>query len=147
MVITSLTSGEEFQIRNVTPEYIQAFRIKTPEGKPVADGDSPGIHNALVLAKEMADVFLSWPGWAVGGGGEEKVRHSKLVILLRTPPVSTSIRTERNKSAVALFFPEPEGNCLTRLSISLEARNAEHCVRMKENYTRDGQFLMNRFSE
>ena len=42
---TSLTSGENFQIRNVTPEYFKLFRIKTPEGKPVAD-EIAGIHNA-----------------------------------------------------------------------------------------------------
>ena len=85
---TSLTSGENFQIRNVTPEYFKLFRIKTPEGKPVAD-EIAGIHNALVLSKEMADVF--YHGRLARG---RKVRHSKLDNTFTVAFVSTSIRAD-----------------------------------------------------
>ena len=133
---TSLTSGENFQIRNVTPEYFKLFRIKTPEGKPVAD-EIAGIHNALVLSKEMADVF--YHGRLARG---RKVRHSKLDNTFTVASVSTSIRTDEYKSAEPCFFQSLEGELFNETVNQFGARNAELCVRMKRNYTRDD---MNRF--
>ena len=133
---TSLTSGENFQIRNVTPEYFKLFRIKTPEGKPVAD-EIAGIHNALVLSKEMADVF--YHGRLARG---RKVRHSKLDNTFTVASVSTSIRTDEYKSPEPCFFQSLEGELFNETVNQFGARNAELCVRMKRNYTRDD---MNRF--
>ena len=115
---------------------IELFRIKTPEGKPVAD-EIAGIHNALVLSKEMADVF--YHGRLARG---RKVRHSKLDNTFTVASVSTSIRTDEYKSPEPCFFQSLEGELFNETVNQFGARNAELCVRMKRNYTRDD---MNRF--
>ena len=71
-----------------------------------------------------------------------KVRHSKLDNTFTVASVSTSIRTDEYKSPEPCFFQSLEGELFNETVNQFGARNAELCVRMKRNYTRDD---MNRF--
>ncbi|WP_165157028.1 ABC transporter permease [Parabacteroides sp. ZJ-118] len=133
---TSLTAGTHFQIRNVTPEYFRLFRIRTPEGRPVAD-EIAGQRAALVLSEGMAE--LLYHGRPARG---REVRHSQMARTFTVASVSTAIRASEYEAPEPCFFQCLEGELFNETVDRHGARNAELCVRMKRRYTRDD---MNRF--
>lgn len=128
---TAFANQQNFQIRNVTPEYFRLFRLTTPEGRPVDELVS-GVHNALVLTKEMADGFYNGKP-AVG----RLVQHSHLDETFRIAAVSSSIRDNEYKRPEPCFFQSLDGTLYNDVVNSFGARSAELCVRMKKAYTQE----------
>lgn len=127
---TLLTGGENtYQIRNVTPEYFHMFRVETPEGKSVGD-EIAGIHNALVLTQEMAD--LIYHGQQARG---RKVEHSRYDQTFTIASVSSSIRSNEYLSPEPCFFQCLDGELFNEVVDDFGAHRAELCVRMKQAYT------------
>lgn len=126
---TSLLSENSFQLRNVTPEYFRLFRIQTPDGKAVAD-EIAGVHNALVLSKEMADMF--YHGQSARG---RKVQHSQYDQTFTIASVSTSIRTNEYTSPEPCFYQCLDGEIYKEVVDNFTAKSAELCVRMKKPYS------------
>ena len=128
---TLFVKERSFQIRNVTPEYFSLFRVKTPEGRPVAELIA-GVHNALVLTKEMADGF--YHGQSALG---RQVQHSEQVESFRIAAVSSSIRSSEYERAEPSFYQCLDGAIYNDVVNNFGARSAELCVRMKKSYTQD----------
>lgn len=128
---TALSGQMNFQIRNVTPEYFRLFRMKSPDGKPI-DEQITGFHNALVISKEMSEIFYH---------GENplgrRIRHSGQDQSSEIAAVTSSIRTSEYERAEPCFFQLLEGDVFNNVVTGFGARNAEMCVRMKKSYTKE----------
>lgn len=129
-------AGQSFQIRNVTPEYFRLFRVMNSDGRPVYD-EIQGVRNALVLSREMADLF--YHGQPARG---RRVRHSKFTESFTVASISNSIRTDEYQRPEPCFFQCLDGEIYNQTVESFGAHSAELCVRMKRGMTRDD---MNRF--
>lgn len=128
---TTVSSQMSFQLRNVTPEFFRLFRVKTPDGKPVSD-QIAGVHHALVISKEMADIFYHGEN-AVG----RKVIYSGQGDSYRIAAVSSSFRRYEYDRAEPCFFQCMDGDIFNRIVEGFGARNAHVCVRMKKAYTQE----------
>lgn len=133
---TSLTSVQSFQIRNVTPEYFRLFRVMNAAGKPVYD-EIKGVHNALVVSREMADLF--YHGQPAYG---RMVKYDSFDETFTIASVSSSFRTNEFERPEACFFQCLDGEVFNTTVEGFNAHNAELCVRMKRSLSRDD---MNRF--
>ncbi|WP_455628285.1 ABC transporter permease [Parabacteroides chinchillae] len=133
---TANLGEESFQIRNVTPEYFRLFRVKTSDGKPVAD-EIAGVHNALVLSKEMAEMF--YHGQPARG---RKVNHSNYGQTFTVASVSSSIRDDEFKRPEPCFYQCLDGGIFNEVVDGFGAYNAELCVRMKKPYAQEEMNLL-----
>lgn len=128
---STLTSGQSFQIRNVTPEYFRLFRVMNTDGKPVYD-EIQGVHNALVVTPEMAAMF--YHGQPARG---RQVRHSKFTESFTISSVSESIRMDEYQRPEPCFFQSLDGEIYNQTVNGFGARSAEICVRMKREMAKD----------
>lgn len=135
-VDTTQLDVRSFQIRNVTPEYFRLFRVMNTEGKPVSD-EIEGVHNALVVSKEMADLF--YHGERANG---RKIKYNTYDESFTVATACSSIRMNEYERPEPCFFQCLDGQVYNTTVEGFGARNAELCVRMKHTLSRDD---MNRF--
>jgi hypothetical protein len=128
---TTLTHGKGYQLRSVTPEYFRMFRIRTADGKS-AYNQVAGVHNALVISKEMAEAL--YHGQKVSG---RKVKYADYDNLFTIAAVASSIRNSEYERPEMCFYQCLDGELYAETVNDYSAQRAELCVRMKKTYTDD----------
>lgn len=127
---TTITSERSFQVRNVSIEYFDVFRIKDKQGNPISP-QIEGIHNPIIVSEDMEELFYH--------GEQAKGRkvnfNSPETITIAA--VSAPIRTNDYSRSEACFFNCATGSEFVNLVNGFGAENAELCVRMNKHATLD----------
>jgi hypothetical protein len=135
---TLAASQKSFQVRRVSAEYFDVFRVRDTQGRrlnPVKDG----VDNPVILTRDMADVL--YPGQPAEG---RKVRFCTGCPELPVTAVSVPVRTDEYLKSEPSFFLVMTGGYLQETVESFGPENAELCVRMKRAFTLEE---MHRFME
>ena len=107
------------------------FRIRTADGKS-AYNQVAGVHNALVISKEMAEAL--YHGQKVSG---RKVKYADYDNLFTIAAVASSIRNSEYERPEMCFYQCLDGELYAETVNDYSAQRAELCVRMKKAYTDD----------
>jgi hypothetical protein len=128
---TAVASGKSFQMRKVSVEYFDVFRVKDKYGNPVTP-QLEGIHRPIVISEDMETLFYH---------GEEakgrKVHYNESEVAITIAAVSSPVRTNEYSRSEPCFFDCATGSEFIALVNDFGAENAELCVRMKQHATLD----------
>ncbi len=127
---TLLASRQSFQIRQVSPEYFDVFRIRDVDGRPISQSVK-GISHPLIISKDMEEAFYH----GESGKGRRVVLHGSD----REPviaAVSEPIRRTAYDRSEPCFFQVLEGEVFNEYVERFSASNAELCVRLGKPFTR-----------
>lgn len=127
---TTGLSQQSFQVRRVTPEYFDVFRVKDTDGNPVSQS-LQGQHNPLVISQTMEEAFYH----GERGKGRRLLQDESDQ---ETPvaAVCQPIRYTEYERAEPCYYQVLEGAMLNESVDMFTASSAELCVRMKKEYTK-----------
>lgn len=126
---TTIASERSFQMRRVSIEYFDVFRIKDKNGNPITP-QIDGIHNPIIISEDMEELF--YHGEQAKG---RKVNYSEAEEAITIAAVSTPIRMDDYSRSEPCFFNCATGSGFVDLVNGFGADNAELCVRMKQHAT------------
>ena len=133
---TALSQGMA-QVRRVTPEYFETFRIKDSQGNPITSQLFEGHDECILISQDMEKAFFhnqTAKGRKVRfNGGEEEVP-----ILAVTSP----IRLDDYSKSEPCFFDVMSGTAFSGLVDYFGAAGAELCVRMKRELSQDEMYKL-----
>ena len=131
-------SSKGFQVRRVTPEYFETFRIKDSQGNPITSKLFDGQQDECILiSKDMEKAFFhnqSAKGRKIRFVGEEK----EIPILAVTEPT----RLDDYSKSEPCFYAVKTGTSLNDLVNAFSAAGAELCVRMKREMSQDEMYKL-----
>lgn len=128
---TTLAAQKSFQVRRVTPEYFDVFRVRNTAGDLVYQSLT-GIHNPLIISQDMEKAFYH------GESGK-----GRRVLLDRSEQETTiaavcqPIRYHEYERSEPCFYQVLEGPVLNEYVNMFSPSQAELCVRMKQSYTKE----------
>ncbi|MDR2920320.1 MAG: ABC transporter permease [Tannerella sp.] len=128
---TTIASERSFQIRNVSIEYFDVFRIKDKNGNLITP-QIEGIHNPIIISEDMEELF--YHGEQAKG---RKVKYSEAEEAITIAAVSAPIRVDDYSRSDPCFFNCATGSGFVDLVTGFGAESAELCVRMKQYATLD----------
>lgn len=128
---TTIASERSFQVRNVSIEYFDVFRIKDKNGNPITP-QIEGIHNPIIISKDMESAF--YHGEQAKG---RKVAYNTSEEAITIAAVSAPIRLDDYSRSDPCFFNCATGSGFVDLVTGFGAESAELCVRMKQYATLD----------
>ena len=136
---TTIAKQRSFQMRTVSIEYFDLFRVKDKQGNPVS-AQLKDIHNPIVITADMEDLFYhgeSAKGRKVNLYGSDEA--------ITIAAVAEPVRANDYSKADPGFYNVLMGSSLVKTVNEFgSASRAELCVRMKQRYTQDD---MNRLLE
>ncbi len=135
---TAIASQKSFQMRLVTKEYFDVFKVEDPQGNPIMPMIE-GINNAIVVSEDMGELF--YHGQPAKG---RRVNFSEQQQDIIIAAVCNSIRTNEYSRSEPCFYYCMNGTSFIEQVNGFGAENAELCVRMKQAAS---QVDMNNFLE
>lgn len=127
---TLLASQQSFQVRRVSPEYFDVFRIRDIEGNPISRVVA-GIPNPLIISKDLEEAFYH------GGSGKgRRVKLGNTEVETVIAAVSEPIRRSVYERSEPCYYEVLEGPVLNQYVDKFSSSSAEFCVRMKKELTR-----------
>lgn len=127
---TVAASQKSFQVRRVSPEYFDVFRIKDTDGNPIApqlaDSDKP-----LVISQDMEQLFF--PNEKGKGKKVSQNRTEELPVVA----VCNPIREDDYKKSEPCFYQCMKGNNLRGYIQMFGNTSIELSVRMKKQFTQE----------
>jgi hypothetical protein len=135
---TTLSSQESFQVRRVTKEYFDVFKVTDGKGHPIAPL-LEGIHNPIVITEDMEKAFFH-----ERSGRGQKVKTPSGETEMPVAAVSVPIRMDEYTKSAPAFYEVETGAQLNSVIAGFGAEQAELCVRMKQTLSQEE---MNRFLE
>lgn len=133
---TTVASQRSFQVRRVSPGYFDVFRVKDTEGKPVSEAIR-GIHNPMVVSRDMAELFFH----NVDAKGRKVcVNESEQESTIAS--VCMPVRVDEYQRSEACYYEILEGAAFNDNVNGFGSSNAELCVRMKKEMTREEMNLL-----
>ncbi|MEG1545054.1 MAG: multidrug ABC transporter substrate-binding protein, partial [Tannerellaceae bacterium] len=127
---TTIASQQSFQVRRVTPDYFDVFRLKDSEGRAVSQSIE-GLHNPLVISKDMEDIFYHGES---GKGRRVLLAQSGQEMTIAA--VCQPIRNTEYERSEPCDFQVLDGAMLNDNVEMFRAFRAELCVRMKQEQTK-----------
>ncbi|MCL1938603.1 MAG: multidrug ABC transporter substrate-binding protein [Candidatus Azobacteroides sp.] len=134
---TSLVAQKVFQIRSVSPEYFEVFRIKDSQGNPITTKLLEGSEEPILVSQDMGEELFP----KQSAKGRKICIHDEgpeITILAVTPPIRSN---EYCKSDPCLF-EIIAGADYAELINNMGVENAELCVRMKKGLSQDEMFQL-----
>lgn len=128
---TTLAGQKSFQVRRVTPEYFDVFRVKNTAGDPVYQSLA-GIHNPLIISQDMEKAF-----YHDESGRGRRVLLDKSEQETTIAAVCQPIRFDEYARSEPCYFQILEGPVLNEYVNMFSPSQAELCVRMKQAYTKE----------
>jgi hypothetical protein len=130
---TTSSSGKNYQVRRVTPEYFDMFRLRDTEGNAIAP-QLEGIPNAIVITKDMSELFFhGLPGRGREANNSSVSDDNNVTIAA----VSAPIRANEYVRSEPAFFTILKGAHLNEIVNAMGTESAELCVRMKQTLSQD----------
>lgn len=127
---TVASQNKSFQVRRVSPEYFDVFRIADTDGKRIAP-ELARFENPIVISADMEKLFF--PGEKAKGKRATQNKAETMPI----PAVCTPIRADDFKKSDACFYQCLKGNNLRGFIQMFGNSSAELSVRMKKAYTQE----------
>lgn len=127
---TLLASQQSFQVRRVSPEYFDVFRIRDVDGNPISRSVA-GIPHPLIISKDLEEAFYH------GGSGKgRRVKLGNTEEEAVIAAVSEPMRRSAYERSEPCYYEVLEGPVLNRYVNKFSPSSAEFCVRMKKELTR-----------
>jgi hypothetical protein len=138
---TTLASQKNFQVRRVSPEYFDVFRVKDVNGNDVSSMiEKAGSGDMLlVVTADMEEIF--YHGQPAAG---RKVRLRQSDVEYSIAAVSVPIRTDEYTKSEPAYYTVARGASFKELVEGFGYERAELCVRTGQTYAADE---MNRLLE
>lgn len=127
---TTLSVQKSFQVRRVTPEYFDVFRIIDTDKKTITP-QLANFESSIVISADMEEVFF--PGKRAKG--KKVAQDTTLQIPIAS--VSNPIREDDFKKSEACFYQILTGNNLRGYIQMFGNASAELSVRMKKKFTQE----------
>jgi hypothetical protein len=132
---TTIASQKSFQLRRVSPEYFDVFRVTDSRGEPLRPliEQAAGQDNLLIITQDMEEIFyhgLPARGRRVRVDPDD--RESPIVA------VAAAVRSDEYKKSEPAYYKLLTGAFLQEMTTFFGAENAELCVRTKQTLTADG---------
>jgi hypothetical protein len=134
---TTAAASRSFQLRRVSPEYFEVFRVRDINGNIIPSALFTGTTNPIVVTRDLAETFFhekSATGKRILYDGSDEI----LTILATSQPVRSS-DFDRSEPGI---FTVMTGELMINTVSSFGADNAEICVRMKKAYTKDEMYAL-----
>jgi len=128
---TSAVGERSFQLRRVSPEYFDVFRVKDVSGnsiRPMLEGR----HNPTVISIDMEKLFF--PGLSAVG---RQIGYKDSDETFTVSAISTPIRAGEYSRSEPCFYKLLVGSVLDEYVELFGVNNAELCVRMKQSFSWD----------
>lgn len=134
---TLVASQKSFQVRRVSPEYFDVFRVTDVKGVPIS-ASIEGKHNPMVVSQDMEELFYH----GASGKGRKVKRVDQNNGELTITAICSPIRDDEYQRSEPCFYEILEGPTMYSSVEQFDPQNAELCVRMKQTMT---QKAMNQF--
>ncbi|WP_459187759.1 ABC transporter permease [Parabacteroides sp. APC149_11_2_Y6] len=129
---TAVASQQSFQVRRVTPEYFDVFRIKDTDGNPITSA-LEDVHNPIVITQTMEDIFYH----GESGKGRRVIMDNSTQEELKIAAVCPAVRATEYQRAEPCYYHVLKGATFNDFVEYFNAPSAELCVRMKKEYTKE----------
>ena len=131
-----LTSDQSFQVRRVSPEYFEVFRIKDAQGNPITAHSFEGLVSPNLVTKDLEGIFFH--GQSAKGRKFHSSHEQDTPILAVTTPIRSDEYTKSNPCLIDVLT----GAHWVDMVNVFGAENAELCVRLKKGLSQDEMYKL-----